>query len=371
VVCFREVLRTLAYYEKARAENCKGSAEYCQERQVIGVMIGWRGAPILTQNRALHLFEKANVLSFYSRKNAAHTIGQAGYIASVVGWLRTLDRTLGETHPNSRVIFAGHSFGGAILFSAISGVINEEIAEARYSPRHRNATDCATFGVDGIGDMVLLLNPAFEGLRFHSVANRTRDLENCPGQRNVLITVASKQDIYNKHWFRIGRYLATLFATATSGTDQKQAARIAIGHYEAFKTHELHRNKRKVFPEVFKKRVKEESGCACPFAADPEAITNLVKLSAAEPEDAWRMPAALSQTRAAPNATDCITPACLDPVAGVDPFNPVKVIWADGDIVSGHSDIYNPRLLDFLIRAVAAGDRAQASAVARSKEGTQ
>lgn len=366
VVCFREVLRGLAFYEKARAAACppelrEAHDPRCVQRQIAGIMLGWKGAPIGPQ--AGPVFEKLNVLSFYSRKNSAHRIGSAGYVASVIGWLRTIDRQLDAAAPNtapeqsqrnsrSRLVMAGHSFGAAVLYSAISGVVNEEVAEGIFDPRRPEADDCRTFDVNGIGDMVVLINPAFEALRYDSVHNRTRDLRNCESRRNLLVTISAKNDVYNRFWFTFGRRFSAIWDTFTRNTSQREASIRALGHYEPFHTHTLTKNDSPKMAGLFPEPQKTKRDCGCKYAANEgqmkllaDAVWHKYPASGADPLGI-----------AAPAENDCDTPSCLTAEGKCDPNNPFKVIWTDDGIVDGHSDIYNPRLLDFLVRSVATSD---------------
>lgn len=341
-VCFREVLRGLAVYETERARLCSEKAArnqrtsdpLCVRRDVIGVMTGWRGAPI---GQRAGLLENLNVASFYSRKRTAHLIGQSGYVSTLVGWLNQLDDRLPE---NSRLILAGHSFGGAMLFSSVAGVLNQQVAEARYQPGRR-LTDCNTFDPEGVGDLVVLLNPAFEALRYSSIDDRTNDLKDCRPRRTVMLTLASETDRYNGFWFSVGRGLATLFQRFPSPKQRSQAVR-AVGHFEDFRTHQLAENRSTI--ETRSLFREEDAGpCKCKNRVDEEAMKALAADVAENAVEAYGTAA---------QGGRCKAPSCLEEIEGKERHNAFKVVAVDDYVINGHSDIYNWRILDFLVRAV-------------------
>ncbi|HEY0156847.1 MAG TPA: hypothetical protein VGF28_06085 [Thermoanaerobaculia bacterium] len=341
-VCFREVLRGLAVYETERARLCTENAAQrgrtddplCLRRDVIGVMTGWRGAPISQRARQL---ENLNVASFYSSKRRAHLIGQSGYISTLIGWLNQLDDRLPE---NSRLILAGHSFGGAMLFSSVAGVLNQQVAEERYRPG-RDLMDCNTFKPAGVGDLIVLLNPAFEALRYSSIDDRTNDLKGCRSQRTVMLTLASETDRYNGFWFSAGRRLATMFHRFPSPKQRTQAVR-AVGHFDAFRTHTLNENQ-SANEKASVYKASEPGPCNCKYQVDEAAMKQLAADVARDP---------LAGYGVAAQAGGCTAPSCLEEVEGKERHNPFKVVEVDESIINGHSDIYNSRILDFLVRAV-------------------
>ena len=358
VACFREILRGLAVYEAARAAECKvkprADATACTQRQIAGVFLGWRGSPIRPRGGPLRApIESLNLFSFYSRKNAAHRIGQAGQVAAVVGWLQALDSKLSRISQRSRLILAGHSFGGAMLFSAIGGVVNEQITEELYRPERPSLEDCSDFNPRGLGDLVVLLNPAFEAIRYQSIHDRMTELRgDCP-QRNVLITLAARNDIYNHYLFPIGRTLTTLTDRFRPGTAQRKASRTAVGHYAPFGTHELNANRNTEAPELFDDGTRTGTQCTCSYQLNERALKELASAVYGHKAAGNYNPLA-QMARTTP--TDCDTPSCIKPLNGFDEHLPFKIVWTDPAIIDGHSDIYNSRLIDFLVRSVAATD---------------
>ena len=204
VVCFRELLRYLGKVELLRAsrpriENKGISAEKYTPKRVIGVYLGWRGlsshSPIL------------NVGSFYSRKSAAHRVGQGGLV-ELLSRLEVLRDSLNESAAGTtRLIVIGHSFGGAAVYTAISTLFQERLTQAIARARDRTVDI-----VRGYGDLVILINPAFEASLYSGIDALSREnVVYSPRQRAVLVTISSETDWATKWAFWAGRMLSTLF----------------------------------------------------------------------------------------------------------------------------------------------------------------
>src|SRR5687768_7988981 len=144
LACFRRVLQALS-----EAGGKEG-------RPVFGVYVGWRG----------DTFEKrASFLSFYDRKATAHRIGhEAGreILLDLDDAYQELNDRIdnGMTHPVTMVT-AGHSFGGALVYSAVEGALVRELrnldAAGSVHTVGRRAVPCPDGKVrpirPGIGDL--------------------------------------------------------------------------------------------------------------------------------------------------------------------------------------------------------------------------
>ena len=231
VVCFRELLRYLGKVELLRAsrpriESTGISAEKYTPKRVIGVYLGWRGlsshSPIL------------NVGSFYSRKSAAHRVGQGGLV-ELLSRLEVLRDSLNESSAGTtRLIVIGHSFGGAAVYTAVSTLFQERLTQAIARARDRTVDI-----VRGYGDLVILINPAFEASLYSGIDALSRvNVVYSPRQRAVLVTISSETDWATKWAFWAGRMLSTLFQH-TASHDQANALVTTLGNYTPFRTHKL------------------------------------------------------------------------------------------------------------------------------------
>jgi hypothetical protein len=342
LACFRRVLQSLS-------ESGDG-------RPVMGVYIGWRGDSI----------ENPSFLSFYDRKATAHRIGHdAGreILLALDDIYRDLNDRIenGMKHPVTMVT-AGHSFGGALVFSAVEGALVRELRKegggaGSVHAVGRRAVECAGARVrpirPGIGDLVVLVNPAFEASRYRDFFND----ESTPGryadnQLPVLLTVASEGDSAVKVAFPIGRsaYFSVFPWRYRSVSDI-----IGAGHYDPQTTHDL--------------IVTDDAGTTIhPAAAErpevPEADAQtkerchlgLKTGDLAKCKCEYDVPATLGARGQGTNLTlssgwvpmAANEKLTLRPRRERDPRSPFIVVRVAPEIISQHSDIYTPRFVTFL-----------------------
>lgn len=180
VADFRRVLYTLA-----RAEREAGTG-----RVVRGIYLGWRARP----------FRTTPVMSFWARKKGAHRVGDrdGGLVVDHVGarverW-RAQERREGPARTRSLIV--GHSFGAAVVHSAIHRQLERRILRDATLPEPTEP---------GLAyDLVALVNPAFEAGRLRPVyelaTTRPADADDAP----VLLVVTTKADCNTDRHFRMG-----------------------------------------------------------------------------------------------------------------------------------------------------------------------
>lgn len=217
-------------------------------RKVLGVYIGWRGESIT--------IPVINGTTFWERKNTAHKVGQQGVtevllrLEEIVNVKAGMDRA--KPQPlNSRLVTIGHSFGGAVLYTAL-----QQILEDRFIDSRKNKT--VTGDANGMGDLVVLMNPAFEALRYATLYDISQDYcrSYFPSQLPKLAILTSETDRATGWAFPLGRFVSTFFETHTTldrhhctGTGKSnispmkiaegEADRHTVGHFEPYLTHRL------------------------------------------------------------------------------------------------------------------------------------
>jgi hypothetical protein len=223
----RDNLRFLSLLERLNSKR-----EGRKPRKVVGVYAGWRGL----SSKVWGVKE----FTFWERKNTAQEVGRGALkeLFLRLEYLRNISHVLhaGETN-QTRLFLIGHSFGGAATYAALAPVLEQRAIQtvdrkgAGGTPR-------------GVGDMVILVNPAFEAARygvFRDIAtNQTYLVSN-------LVTLAiftSKTDNATKSAFPLGRHVSTFFDKHQS-TFQKKANRTAVGHFGEYITHDLTANTNK------------------------------------------------------------------------------------------------------------------------------
>jgi pimeloyl-ACP methyl ester carboxylesterase len=233
---FREGLERLSELE-SRISSETGA----QERKVVGIYLGWRGGSITLPG--------VKELTFWDRKNTAHKVGHGG-VTEVVSRLelvrKTKDAMEGEQgRSRTRLVVIGHSFGGAVVYSALSQILMTGFVDT-VGPAG------ASTDVKGFGDLVVLINPAFEAMRFAPLSDMANERGTYfSSQLPVIAILTSEADDATKRAFPIGRWFSTFFEkyrkdfrkNGVNGEDevidQQKANITAVGHFEPYRTHYL------------------------------------------------------------------------------------------------------------------------------------
>lgn len=343
LACFRRVLQALS-----EAGGKSG-------RPVFGIYVGWRGDTIE---------KKASFLSFYDRKATAHRIGQeAGReilldLDDIYRDLNDRIATKARPHPVTMVT-AGHSFGGALVYSAVEGALVRQLRSLQGSGSvlavgRRACSDADPRPIRrGIGDLVVLVNPAFEASRYQEFV----DDESTPGhysekQLPVLLTVASEGDSAVKVAFPTGR---SVYFSAFPWRWRRISDIIGAGHYDPQTTHDL------VVADD-SNNIIHPPAAERPVVGPADAKTterchlNVKEGDLATCKCEYDVPELLSETLESTNlrlASGSVRTATnenisLRPRKPRDPHSPYIVVRVAPEIISQHSDIYTPRFITFL-----------------------
>lgn len=305
-------------------------------RKVFGVYLGWRG---LTTKSDLFPFPLGKGLTFYHRKSVAERIGHQGTATQVFTELEIMQDEFNAQnrtpHSRAELIIIGHSFGGQLVYSAISQVLTERLVLAS---RHRGEER-----VRSLGDLVILLNPAFEASLYNNIISlaSSRDVVYPPDQTPVLAIFTSKSDWATGLAFPAGRHVSSWFESVrpSRGDDekwlfnirkdetknQKAALYQAIGHDNDYLNYDLN------FV-----RYDATNSPPPPNAGNLQAT---LRANNAGPDGTAMVPYVFASTNYA-----CVLAPRTNAVAGI-PFLNVAV---DPKIMDGHNDISNPHMIQFL-----------------------
>jgi hypothetical protein len=316
---FRATLKELN-----KAEQVQSSLATRKARKIVGVYAGWRGL-----SATLEPFKE---LSFWERKNTAQEIGH-GAMTELLAVLENLqtasNKARGPGAPRTELIIVGHSFGGAAVYSAISQIVTERFV------------DTIEHGVPlkPLGDVVILLNPAFEASRHYNLNELAVSISHYPeSQRPVLAIFTSEGDWATHYAFPIGRFFSTIFQKQRHDKPQGAANRKAVGWFKPFITHEL----------IYDAKAKVNS--TGHTTLNPQTQEH-------QPHDQQKLQASIRNVdsqrqkwhpNAATPATYSFDDCTLNPKASFRPGDPFMIVSVDKKIMSGHNDITNPILINFL-----------------------
>lgn len=266
VNAFRNLLGRAALLEryldersgKVAAQRQGAAAPQCAKarRRVAGVYIAWRGDSLLGPG--------AQYASIWDRKLVAEEVAQGAvqelfaslhnfYLAHACHLSEASDLVIAEQPPpepekhscnDVQMLTIGHSFGALITYRALAGRLMANIAE---SPR-RWANPHEPPYAHSFGDLVVLINPAFEGVHFEALARAAAERSyqaGLPGQQGqhgaqlpILIILQSEGDGATKNLFPAFRRVTTIFSPA-NGEAQAQSSLHGVGWTDRYLTHWL------------------------------------------------------------------------------------------------------------------------------------
>jgi len=174
------------------------------DRKVIGVYLGWRG---LSLDIPL-----INNLTYWGRKNVARQVGTGGVTEVLV----RLNKIVYQKEDFRNVfVVAGHSFGGAVVLSAMKDILIYYLANTdkltgnacKATPRaFKKVCEEGCFTTQAFADSIVLLNPAVEANEVFQLKEMVQE-ERCyaPSQPKLLHILSSSSDMANNWLFPLGQ----------------------------------------------------------------------------------------------------------------------------------------------------------------------
>jgi len=313
---FRKALANLSAADAAvRGSNA------ASPRQVVGVYLGWRGGSVSVP--------VVKELSFWERKNTAHKVGH-GSVTEVLSRLELIKETRNtiEQDKDTRLVVVGHSFGGAVVYAAVGQLLGNRFVHTKGPPGEQS-------NVAGYGDLVVLINPAFEAMLFSSLSDMSAERGTYfDTQLPVTAVLTSEDDKATKYAFPLGRWFSTIFEKTHTmkrrnavtnqfeSVDGDAANRTAVGHFASYRTHTL---------APTDERKREDVAAADPSQVAATSANASTQWADDQPGSVIPF-GAVTLTR---NATS----------AG---RNPYIVAYVDQELIRDHNDIDDPRVIQFI-----------------------
>ena len=250
VVCFERLLERMDVSERAFHRDAP--------RKIVGIFVAWRGRS--------GSIPKLNATTFYSRKDAGSRVGIGG-VTELLTRLNDFRSLKNYYHDGDKtqLVISGHSFGGQVIFKALAQPLIERAVKMLPNPDH-DPNLSGDYGYEiahSFGDLVLLVNPAFEGSAFESLQFAATNRCYPAAQRPVMLVVTSQADDATGVAFPLGRTFSNLFSRSRCPA-QRKAVLHTVGHLDRYQTHEL--LLKGVTPGALKpKKLPDEGKCGCPF----------------------------------------------------------------------------------------------------------
>jgi len=319
VTAFRWLLRDLAIAEQGRKRSEPPTA--ARGPRVVGVYVGWRGESITVPG--------LRQATFWERKNTAERVAQG----SVREFFARLDflRDRGRDRNNKRnvrMLTIGHSFGGLITFESLSS----EFLRAAV----RSTGDDY---VSRLGDIVIIVNPAFEGARYEPLMVAGQRMAGIKkDQLPVLIVVTSTADDATGVLFPMARRVNTIFET-TPGAEGDAIVK-AVGHNDRYTTHRL--------AVCDKDDAACSSACAKPQAESRQSTEDTRRRLAQDISNEYRLMRGIGQRGFNDTEYLCNELRLESTANWVPKANPFWVVSTTPDLMKDHNDIFNARFLSFI-----------------------
>ena len=191
-------------------------------RPILGVFVGWRGTSLYDR---LGVLEN---LTFWDRQDAGRKVA-VGSVRELFGRFRHYRNHRLDKGGAPLLVIVGHSFGGMIVYSALA----QSLIEA--------ASDTAPEVATRFADLVLLVNPAFEAVRYlpiYDLLKERTDANRVVEQPPVFVCATATNDWATGIAFPIGNAYC-LLTESWRGIEERQAMINTVGHLDWMTTHDL------------------------------------------------------------------------------------------------------------------------------------
>jgi hypothetical protein len=323
LVAFREFVRRISVDDLSKLPG---------RHPLIGIYVAWRGYSSHTWP-----FE---FFSFVGRKEAAARIA-SGDVPELLAYLDSLRRELNDTRKEpSRLVVIGHSLGGTVVFESLANIFKTRLGES-WPGVDVNGTSHI---VSGFGDLVLLVNPAFEAERWYSIHKLTTSYVSfSKAQKPLLVVASSETDLPNRRYFPIGQRFGTMLQK-TRDEEQRQALITAIGQYEPFVTHHLRRgdlpaDDRSQVPSDFDIDHCVANMPEIPAAPDLATLVEKRRPADDERDEGWGSQPCVAERHIGPLLLTC--------GPNVQRGNPFWVVRVAPNVLHQHNGFFNPYFLYF------------------------
>ena len=292
---FKKALSTIASSPNSPLNN----------RRLVGLYVGWRGKSIDVP--------WIDNITYWDRKAAAEEVGKGG-VTKLLLALEQIDKK----NDNNVLVTIGHSFGGAIVVSAVTDILIERTIAKKETAK-------------SIGDTIIVLNPAIEANQTLPLIESAINASYSDDQSPLFISISSDADSATHYAFPLGQTVNLLFS---------------------WKQTDLYR-------DFYHDRLDDTDSMLKEEHLDTTTVGNFApylthQLSATTLED--EVPT-ITLTSCVENAEGCV-PKGLTTLSGQPTFSPLPnnypfyFIKTNDSVMKDHNDIFNHTMRTFMITLI-------------------
>ncbi len=281
------------------------------DRRVLGVYIGWpgRSAP-----------PPISGLTYWPRKSVAEEIGKGGVSEILLRLERAADVGEGNQSGNLSLV-VGHSFGGAIVLSALHEILLDRVISAVASsncPHDADNDTCTNSCVrtEPFGHGIVVLNPAVEANQILQLKELVA--ENCYSdeQDKLLHVISSETDFTTHKLFPLAQRIRMFGWSEEENLDRQFGNRkIPLSEYD------LDRITAGNFEQFWTGRLYLDDGQICRYCTFADQGDSRCENAGIE------RPESLIPTRV---------------------NEPLSFVYSDAGFMIGHSDVFNAQISAYL-----------------------
>lgn len=384
VASFQATLRHLARRLDGPDLRAKRSALTGDPRLTLfGIYVGWRGKAWPELGRVTRglgplawlgpaTLDLPVYFTSFGRKQTAGIVGNG----DVRAFLLRLDDLHREINDRARrdpvavkplgLVYVGHSYGGHLMFSALGPRVEENMASAlagsaalagrglaarAYPPDAAPASVACDATVRGVGDLVVLVNPAIEASAYRRIDGMMTSASFRADQLPLMVTVSAENDAARNGLFKLMRWIQ-LVGRAKQRGRQPALEGQALGAYAPQVTHRMD---------------------LAPGVDDAKRRARVRVIEEGRDQLAVRRDtlAASASTRPAQGPADLFAEHVhgavrLQAEAGDDAARPALVVRTKRDVIDGHSDFFRVEFIDWLTDYVMSIEQVRLANAARA-----
>jgi hypothetical protein len=343
---------------------------------IVGLYVGWRGQS---------LPGSLDYLTFWGRKSAAERVGSNDFkefltrLQLLYAQYRPDAAPIGDQQPPDTMrrfmgmVTIGHSFGGQVVLKAVAESIENQLQQINSQPAYLRGAKPADpqmqqpQSIAGLGDLVVLVNPAAEASQYHRLHILSQGMKYLPLQTPLILTVSAENDRARKKLFTVGRTLGEFFTRKPRKSDpvQRQVEREALGVYAPHVTHKLI----PVDPDVRLQATTVQGDprncagglvCQCkwyqwrapPQRVEPDSLTAMTDSNVESFDFSQRV--VFNNVELSPlDEQDFTEPAERADYGHAQPHQPLIVARTSKQIIDNHSGFFTEPFLKFLVPYIA------------------